>query len=184
MKQVYYKGSPKPIFTPGVPVLMHTSVEARKIALENYSTSKEHRISYGCSRVESVEGPITFNFELDTFLSLMWDGRAAHTYHPFWLPSRITSKLRHLCISISEFDCIIFSKKDPCPLAEKVEAAYDLFKRFDKLEDVSVYGETRGSLRADRPWEAHLVDDMPERVFDTFPSTYNGIVLDMGWQSD
>jgi len=86
MKQVYYKDSPKPIFTPRIPVLMHTPSEARKIVLETYPTAKSRRITYGCGRVQIVEGPITFNFELDTLVSLLWDGRADHMNHPLWHP--------------------------------------------------------------------------------------------------
>jgi hypothetical protein len=95
MKQVYYKDSPKPIFTPGILALVHTPAEPRKIALETYATAKSRRITYGCGRVESAEGPITFNFELDTLVSLLWDGRADHINHPLWHPDQIISKPRH-----------------------------------------------------------------------------------------
>jgi hypothetical protein len=94
---------------------------------------------------------VTFNFELDTLLSLLWDGRAVHINDAIWHPIQITSKLRHVCIRIMEFDYILFWKRDPCPRAEKVEAAYDMLRRFDKLESVSLFAETRGSLRSDRP---------------------------------
>jgi hypothetical protein len=169
IKHLYYKGHGKPTFTPGIPVLMHTSVEARQIALEHFFTAEACPIPNLRPGLEGVLGPMTFNFELDTFLCLGWDGRVRSTSvnHPLRLLDQIIRQLRHLCISLQGFENIVFGHDFALPFARRAEDTYNFIKRFEKLETISLYGDM-GPYAGDIPQEKILVDVKPESLFAKF----------------
>jgi hypothetical protein len=168
MKHIHHKGSPKPIFTPGVPVLMHTSRDAREISLRHYSTAEAYR------RIdnEALVGPITLNFELDTFLCLDKDHfiflNMERSSDLLELSKHFTSQLRHLCLNLYLFESILMFFGAPLSPSEKRGYIYRFLTRFEKLETLSLHLDVHDPRPADKPLEAILVDVKPETAFASY----------------
>jgi hypothetical protein len=164
MRHSFYKGPAKTIFTPSIPVLMHASVEARQVALEHYSTAETCRTCNLQTGAEGLWGSIAFNFKLDTFLSLTQNGRITSFNNLIGITGQFSSQLRHLCFELFCFEATLFRYNLSIPLVKKVEHACRSFKRFEKLETISLYKDI-GFLPVDKPWETNLVDVEPEKLF-------------------
>jgi hypothetical protein len=82
------------LFTPCIPVLVHTSRESRRVALEIYELIQEPTNS----TIHMQPGPIYFNFELDIFVGMNWNGRDFSGTSISRFPTRITDKVRQVAI--------------------------------------------------------------------------------------
>jgi len=147
---------------------MHTSRDAREIALRHYSTAEAYRRSDN----EDLVGPITLNFELDTFLCLDKDPLLflirEPNIDPLELSKHFTSQLRHLCVNLYLFESILMFYNAPLSPSKKSGFIYRFLTRFENLETLSLHLDVDDSLPVDKPLEAILVDIKPETAFASY----------------
>jgi hypothetical protein len=87
---------------------------------------------------------------------------------PLELPKHFNGQLRHLCINLYLFESILMFHNAPLSPTKKIRYIYFVFKRFEKLETLSLHLDFDDSLPAHKPWEAVLVDIKPETAFASY----------------
>jgi hypothetical protein len=162
----------KPFFTPSYPVLMHTSVQAREIALEHFTVvNAEHpkpvqlrqallsRLLSG--KFRNTSGPTVFNFELDTLLCLDWDGESITRSDPCQLPAEICRQVRHMSVSGESLIDTVFGDDFRHGRDSIEEALYKHIRIFEKLETISIFGTAKPPPKHE-PWRVELYEISPE----------------------
>jgi hypothetical protein len=152
------------LYTPCIPVLMHTSREARRVALELYDL-------FGVDTAVHVQdGPIYFNFELDILAGMILDGKYFSETSIFYFPTIITKKVRHVAICDWQLEYILGSEDlsdyygSTVDMARVMAAcadyAYRSLEVFEKLETILVMNmnDHRRALEY-RPWKINILKD-------------------------
>jgi hypothetical protein len=156
----------KPFFTPSYPVLMHTSAQAREVALERFTVvNAEHpkpvqlrqtllsSLLNGKSR--NTSGPTVFNFELDTLLCLDWDGRTLTRSDPCQLPGEICRQVRHMGVSGQSLIEACFGDNFRHGQDRMEEALYQHLKIFESLKTICIFGTAKPPPKQE-PWRVDL----------------------------
>jgi hypothetical protein len=146
-------------YTPCIPVLMHTSREARQIALELYEIFRR-------PPTDHIQfGPIYFNFKLDILAAVSWNGKCLSETSISCFPNILKKKVRHVAMCDWEVQYILGSKDLRSDSINNTSAAvaytlqaYQHFYELEALETILVMHPYR-TPRQSPPWKMNIVKD-------------------------
>jgi hypothetical protein len=159
----------KPFFTPAVPVMMHTSVEAREVVVENVAIFFEanspdpqrnnffSRLFRPKSKFREISSPTILNFELDTLLCLSWDGESIAPSDPSRLPPQIYRQVRHMSVSSIYLKDALFRGDFRLDRDSVGDVLYDHMTLFENLKTISIFGPVKGPPKHE-PWRVDIYE--------------------------